>query len=246
MAANSPPPARTDWAYFLDVDGTLIAIADRPDAVSVDETLLDLIARLYRISGGAVALISGRAIADLDQLLTPLRLPSAGQHGLERRGADGRIWRHEAPPGVKDAIKAALAPVVARHSGLLLEEKGQTLALHYRAAPQLASYVHRVMARLAREAGAGLEVQRGKRVAEIKPAGHDKGTAVTAFLSATPFKGRRPVFIGDDANDEHGFAEVNRMGGISIRVGGGKSCARYRLPDVAAVRSWLDIGLEER
>jgi trehalose 6-phosphate phosphatase len=243
MAAHYPPPARTDWAYFLDVDGTLIAIADRPDAVSIDATLLDLIARLYETSGGAVALISGRAIADLERLLAPLRVPMAGQHGLEWRDAEGRVWTHQAPAGVKETIKETLAPIVARHSGLLLEEKGLTLALHYRRAPQLASYVHQVMARLAHEANAGLEVQRGKRVAEIKPAGYDKGTAVTAFLSAPPFKGRHPVFIGDDANDEHGFAEVNRMGGISIRVGAGRSCARYRLPDVAAVRSWLNGGM---
>jgi trehalose 6-phosphate phosphatase len=245
VAAYPPPPAHVDWAYFLDVDGTLIAIADRPDAVAVDASLLDLIERLYQASGGAVALVSGRAIADLQQLLAPLHVPMAGQHGLERRDAEGRLWTYEAPPGVKESIKAALAPVVARHPGLLLEEKALTLALHYRAAPQLASYVHRLMARLAREANAGLEVQRGKRVAEIKPAGYDKGSAVTAFLSAPPFRGRQPVFIGDDANDEHGFAEVNRMGGISIRVGAGKSCATYRLPNVAAVRSWLNGSLDK-
>lgn len=245
MAPLDPPPARRDLAYFLDVDGTLIAIADRPDAVDVDQALLDLIARLHETSGGAVALISGRAIADLERLLAPLRVPMAGQHGLERRDGAGQMWAYAAPHGVKEAIKAALAPVLARHPGLLLEEKGSTLALHYRSAPQLASYAHRLMGRLAREADAGLEVQRGKRVAEIKPAGYDKGTAVMAFLSTAPFKGRQPVFIGDDANDEHGFAEVNRLGGISIKVGAGKSCAQYRLPDVAAVRAWLDIGPEE-
>lgn len=246
MLTNVPPSAEPDWAYFLDVDGTLINIADTPDAVFVDKTLLDLIARLYEATNGAVALVSGRSIADLDERLAPLRLPTAGQHGLERRDPDGHTWTHVTPPEVKAAIKAALTPVLARYPGLLLEEKGVTLALHYRQAPQLASYVHRLMTSLARDSRASLEVQGGKRVAEIKPSGFDKGTAISAYLSTSPFQGRRPVFIGDDANDEHGFAEVNRMGGISIRVGPGKSCARYRLADVADVRSWLNAGVEAR
>ncbi len=238
-----PPPPRLDWAYFLDVDGTLIDIADTPDAVHVDDALLALIARLQRASGGAVALVSGRALSFLDHRLGALHLPVAGQHGLERRDASGRVWMHAAPPAARSAIKAALAPVLARHPGLLLEDKGLTLALHYRLAPQLASYAHRLMARLAAAANAGLEVQRGRRVAEIKPAGMDKGAAVAAYLAEPPFARRRPVFIGDDLNDEHGFAEVNRLDGISIKVGKGASCARYRLADVAAVRRWLGEAL---
>ena len=238
-----PPPPRLDWAYFLDVDGTLIDIADTPDAVHVDDALLALIARLQRASGGAVALVSGRALSFLDHRLGALHLPVAGQHGLERRDASGRVWMHAAPPAARSAIKAALAPVLARYPGLLLEDKGLTLALHYRLAPQLAAYAHRLMARLAAAANAGLEVQRGRRVAEIKPAGVDKGAAVAAYLAEPPFARRRPVFIGDDLNDEHGFAEVNRLDGISIKVGKGASCARYRLADVAAVRRWLGEAL---
>ena len=239
MRARFPPAPSFDWAYFLDVDGTLLDIADTPNAVYVDTAMLDLIARLYRESGGAMALVSGRAISDLEKLLGTLRLPLAGQHGLERRDAAGRLWMHAAPPAAKCAIKEALAPVLQRHPGLLLEDKGLTLALHYRLAPHLASYAHRLMGRLAEDAGAGLEVQLGKRVAEVKPSGIDKGTAVAEYLLESPFKGRRPVFIGDDLNDEHGFAEVNKLDGISIKVGNGVSCARYRLPDVAAVRRWL-------
>ena len=241
--AGLPPEPRLAWAYFLDVDGTLIDIADTPDAVRVDTALLDLIARLQRASGGAVALVSGRALSFLESRLGTLRLPLAGQHGLERRDAAGRIWIHAAPPAAKSAIKAALAPVLVRHPGLLLEDKGLTLALHYRLAPHLAAYAQRLMARLADEAGAGLEVQRGKRVAEIKPAGVDKGSAIAQYLTEPPFKRRRPVFIGDDRNDEHGFAEVNKLDGISIKVGRGKSCARFRLRDVAAVRRWLGKAL---
>lgn len=241
---DSPPAPRLDWAYFLDVDGTLIDIADTPDAVRVDTALLDLIARLQHASGGAVALVSGRALSFLQNRLGSLHLPLAGQHGLERRDAAGRVWIHAAPLAAMSAIEEALAPVLARHPGLLLEDKGLTLALHYRLAPHLAAYAHRLMARLAGEAGAGLEVQRGRRVAEIKPSGIDKGTAVAEYLAESPFRGRRPVFIGDDLNDEHGFAEVNKLDGISIKVGKGGSCARFRLRDVAAVRRWLGDALK--
>lgn len=238
-----PPPPQLDWAYFLDVDGTLIDIADTPDAVCVDAAVLDLIARLHQASG-AVALVSGRALSFLDARLGTLRLPVAGQHGLERRDASGRLWIHAAAPDAKFAIKEALAPVLARHPGLLLEDKGLTLALHYRQAPQLAAYAHRLMNRLARSSGAALEVQRGKCVAEVKPSGVDKGTAVAAYLTERPFRGRRPVYIGDDFNDEHGFAKANQLNGVSIKVGKGASCARYRLPEVAAVRHWLEDALQ--
>ncbi|OHC70265.1 MAG: trehalose-phosphatase [Rhodocyclales bacterium RIFCSPLOWO2_02_FULL_63_24] len=239
-----PPAPCADWAFFLDVDGTLLEIADRPSAVRVDMPLLELIGQLYRTSGGAVALVSGRSISDLENLLGSLRLPIAGQHGLERRDAAGRLWIHAAPPGAKCAIKEALTPVLARHPGLLMEDKGLTLALHYRLAPHLAAYAHRLMARLMEEAGGGLELQRGKRVVEVKPAGIDKGSAVAEYLAEPPFLGRHPVFIGDDLNDEHGFAEVNRMEGTSIKVGGGVSCARYRLSGVVAVRHWLTAALK--
>jgi trehalose 6-phosphate phosphatase len=239
-----PPAHCAECAFFLDVDGTLLEIADTPSAVRVDMELLELIGRLSRVSGGALALISGRSISDLEELLGAQRIPLAGQHGLERRDAAGRLWIHAAPPAAKCSFKEALAPVLARHPGLLLEDKGLTLALHYRLAPHLAAYAHRLMARLMGEAGGGLELQKGKRVIEIKPAGIDKGTAVAEYLAESPFRGRHPVFIGDDLNDEHGFAEVNRVGGISIKVGPGASCARYRLPHVAAVRHWLNEALK--
>ena len=238
-----PPAPRLAWAYFLDIDGTLIEFAATPDAVHIDAVLLALIAGLQRASGGALALVSGRALSFMQRRLG-LGLPLAGQHGLERRDAAGRLQTHKAPDAARRAIKAALAPVLARHPGLLLEDKGLTLALHYRRAPHLAAYAQRLMAQLAETAGAGLEMQRGRLVAEIKPAGINKGTAVAAYLTEPPFKGRRPVYIGDDLTDEQGFATVNRLGGISIKVGSGKSCARFRLRDVAAVRRWLAGALE--
>lgn len=238
-----PPPPQKEWAYFLDVDGTLIDIAESPDAVQVDQVLLDLIDRLSHATGGAVALVSGRSISDLQSLIGTLHVPLAGQHGLERRDACGRLWMHAAPPATKCAIKETLAPVLKRHPGLLLEDKGLTLALHYRKAPQLATYAQRLLSRLVSAADGGLELQHGKCVVEIKPAGRDKGGAVAEYLAEEPFRSRRPVFIGDDLNDEHGFAEVNRLNGISIKVGKGPSCARYRVADVAEVRQWLETTL---
>lgn len=239
-----PPRPSIEWAYFLDVDGTLLDIADTPGAVQVDMALLDLIARLHGASGGAMALVSGRSLSDLESMLDLPRLPMAGQHGLERRDIAGRLWIHAAPPTAKCAIQEALVPVLARHHGLLLEDKGLTLALHYRLAPHLAAYAHRLMAGLLNAAGGGLEIQRGKRVVELKPAGIDKGTAVAEYLTEPPFRGKRPVFIGDDLNDERGFAVVNQLDGISIKVGKGGSCAHFRLPDVAAVRRWLGEALQ--
>lgn len=244
--SRRPPPASLNWGYFLDVDGTLVNIADTPQSVVVDPALLDLIERLHGASCGAVALISGRMISDLENHLRLPNISLAGLHGLERRDSTGRLWIHAAPPDSKQAMKQALAPILADHPGLLLEDKGLTLALHYRMAPHLASFVHKTMRRLLDSLGLGLglELQFGKRVVEIKPAGIDKGTAVAEYLTESPFRGRRAVFIGDDLNDEHGFTEVNRLDGISIKVGRGASCARFRLPDVAAVRQWLGQALQ--
>lgn len=241
---HTPPAASLQWAFFLDVDGTLIGFADTPDAVQVETALLDLIDSLHRHTAGALALVSGRMLADLQERIGLRQLPMAGLHGLERRDSMGRLRIHAAPPATKSAIQEAFAPILARHPGLLLEDKGLTMALHYRRAPALAGYVHRVMARFAQASGEGLELQRGKYVVEIKPAGIDKGSAVIEYLAEFPFKGRCPVFIGDDLNDEHGFAEVNKQNGISIKVGKGPSCARYRLPDVASVHQWLGSALK--
>ena len=236
---KKPPPAELNWAYFIDVDGTLIEIAETPGGVLVDAALVELIEQFSRACGGALALVSGRSIANLDGLIACPQLPMAGLHGLERRDAGGRRTTLATVFAAKEAIKMALVPVLERHPGLLLEDKGLTLALHYRSAPTLAAYVHRLMARLVHLGGDGLELQRGKRVVEIKPAGIDKGSAIDAYLAEPPFCARRPVFIGDDLNDEHGFAAVNRRDGISVKVGKGASCARFRLPDVQAVRRWL-------
>jgi trehalose 6-phosphate phosphatase len=234
-----PPAPRAEWAYFLDLDGTLLELADDPGGVRVDATVFELISAWHRRTAGAVALITGRAIADIDTLLDGLRLPVAGQHGTERRDAAGRITHHAFPAERLEWARARLDEGLAGRSGLLLEHKGLSLALHYRRAPRLGGYAHRLMRSVASHVGAQFCVQPGKRIVELKPAGKDKGVAVLEFMAEEPFRGRTAVFVGDDFTDEFGFTTVNRLGGHSIKVGPGRTKARWRLRDVAAVRAWL-------
>lgn len=235
----TPPAARPEWAYFLDVDGTLIDLAASPDAVKVDARLLALLRKLQVACGGALALVSGRQLSNLETLLGDFRPPSAGQHGLERRTANGAVRAHREGLAAQREIARRLRPVLERHPGLLLEDKGLCLALHYRRAPRLASYVHRLMREFVAESVGTLSLQSGKCVAEIKPAGVDKGTAIAEFMAEAPFRGRRPVFLGDDRTDEDGFRAVNRMGGVAVKVGRGRTAAGYHLRNVGAARAWL-------
>lgn len=238
MTAPVPAPEHT-WAYFFDIDGTLAELADTPGGVRLDAGLRTLIQRLHAATGGAVALISGRALPDIDGLMEGVRLPAAGQHGTERRDAAGHITHHAVPTDKLDRAHARLAQAVAGHPGLLLEHKGLSLALHYRRAPRLGGYAHRLVRSVLPELNGNYCVQAGKRIVEIKPAGKDKGGAVLEFMAEEPFRGRPAVFVGDDLTDEYGFAAVNRLKGYSIKVGPGRTAARYRLPNVAAVRAWL-------
>jgi trehalose 6-phosphate phosphatase len=240
--AASPPAPRPDWAYFFDIDGTLLDLSDSPTGASLDVDLRRIIEELYRATGGAVALISGRSIADIDRLMPDIRLPVAGQHGIERRDAAGRISRHPFPAQDLDWVRRELAAAVAPHRGLVLEDKGLSLALHYRRAPRLGGFAHRLVRSMAARIGARYCVQTGKRIVEMKPAGKDKGVAVQEFMQEEPFRGRTPVFVGDDITDEYGFATVNRLRGHSLKVGPGRTAARWRLPNVRTVRAWLELG----
>lgn len=243
--AVSLPLPRADWAYFFDIDGTLVDFAPRPSGVKLDAELRDLIERLYRTAGNAVALISGRSIRDVDQLFPHARLPAAGQHGTERRDAQGQVSQHPFPIEGLVIARARLTAVAARHPGLWLEDKGLSLALHYRGAPGLAADAHRLMDEVLAEAGPVFCVLTGKGIVELKPAGRDKGVAVQEFMQEQPFRGRLPVFVGDDATDEYGFKMVNQLGGYSVKVGSGETDAGWRLRDVRAVRAWLARGLAE-
>lgn len=227
-------------ALFLDIDGTLLELAAHPAAVTVDPALAHLLRGLYHQTAGAIALISGRTVADADLLFAPLRFCVAGQHGAERRDFAGRLHLH-APPvdGLRRAAKR-LRGLVCQHPGLVLEEKGMNIALHFRGAPMLEAELVQLLGQLVSELGQDFELQAGKMVLEIKPTGRDKGTAIEEFMQEHPFRGRMPIFIGDDLTDEYGFALVNRLGGHSIKVGPGESAARWRLADATAVRDWLD------
>lgn len=235
-----PPPLAADCALFLDIDGTLLELAPTPHRVEVDADITTLLPALVRHLHGAVALITGRSVADADRLFPSLALPVAGQHGLERRAADGSVHVHVVPSAALAALRDDLAGFARRHDGLWLEDKGATLALHYRLAPRLASHVHRtVAARLEASGAAGLALQAGKSVVEIRPDGRDKGSAIREYMDEPPFAGRVPVFVGDDRTDEHGFAAVMRAGGWAVKVGPGPTRARFRLRDVKGVRAWL-------
>ena len=233
-----PEPA-PGWAFFLDVDGTLLEHAEHPQAVHVSAELRGLLERLLAVAGGAVALISGRSVEDIEGLFAPLAVPVAGQHGTERRAASGALYRHAPPLEQLGRAAAELVRLTAAHSQLVFENKGMTLALHFRRAPELAGLVAREMHAIGERLGDAFELQAGKLVYEIKPSGKDKGSAIAEFMGETPFKGRLPVFLGDDLTDEQGFAVVNKLGGHSIKVGSGVSRARWRLESAAAVHAWL-------
>lgn len=233
-----PPAAAADWAWFLDVDGTLIDIAATPSAIFMPAELPPLLQRLADAHDGAVALVSGRALDNLRQLVAPFDPPAAGLHGLEWRDAAGTIRRLALPPGLDD-IRDRLRREAERLTGLLLEDKGLAVALHYRQAPQLAEHVMQI-ARMALLDHPEYGLVAGKMVVEIKPRGTDKGAAVAAFMQTAPFVGRRPVFVGDDVTDEDGFAAANRLGGLSVLVGPPRETqARHNLPDIEACRIWL-------
>jgi trehalose 6-phosphate phosphatase len=227
------------WAIFLDIDGTLLEHVDRPDAIRPDAALGKLLAELDEVTGSALALISGRPVAELDALFAPLQLAVAGQHGIERRDARRTMHRHPFPLEPLRRAVRQLGEFAAGHAGLLLEDKGHSLALHYRLAPELAGTAREAVNKALAGLGSEFEMQSGKLVFEIKPGGRDKGTAIEEFTGEPPFAGRVPVFIGDDASDEYGFAIVNRAGGHSIKVGPGASIASGRLADAGAVRKWL-------
>jgi trehalose 6-phosphate phosphatase len=234
------PEWRDDWALFLDVDGTLLEIAETPTAVRVPEQATRVLAGLQRRLHGAVALVSGRSIAELDGLFVPLRLPTAGVHGAERRDASGTVYRRADGEALAPA-RELLAAWSSAHAGVLVEDKGVALALHYRGAPELETAARRIAAQALAAVGPAFCIQEGKKVLEIKTKSNGKGDAIAAFMREPPFHGRVPVFIGDDLTDEDGFDVVNRFGGHSIGVGlDRKTSARWQIRSERDVLSWLE------
>jgi trehalose 6-phosphate phosphatase len=240
-AVLSEPLRPSELAFFLDVDGTLLEIAAAPDAVVVDTELLTMLRALTLASGGAVALVSGRAITTLDELFGPMMLPCAGLHGFERRSANGSYLRKPLPPGdLLNEARQELAALLVRYPDLLIEDKRFALALHFRKMPLLESVLVEEVAAIVARLGPEFELQRGRCVAEIRPARASKAGAVADFMSEPPFHGRRPVCLGDDLTDECAFEWVNAAGGLSIAVGVARdSVAQAHLHSVAAARLWL-------
>ena len=234
------PPITANTALFLDFDGTLVEIAAQPEDVQIPPNLLATLAALHDRLGGALALVSGRRLSDIDGFLTPLRFPAAAEHGAQRRGADQQLSSFPAP--CLQQARLAAEGLLVRHPGLRLEQKHLALTLHYRHAPELEGLCLQVM-RAAVERSVGLDLMQGKCVLDVRPSGVSKGTAIAAFMSEAPFAGRLPVFAGDDTTDEDGFEQVQRLGGHAIKVGGGPSVARHRCDSVTALAAWLQLPL---
>jgi trehalose 6-phosphate phosphatase len=238
-----PPPPPLDVAgdaLFLDFDGTLVELADTPGAIRVAPDLLPLLERLRQALDGRVAIVSGRAIADLERHLPDAGIAFSGSHGLELRFADGTRLPLSVPIGLDD-VRAEVERFAAPVPGLIVEGKPAGIALHYRLAPDHGARAEAYVAALAR--ARGFAVQRGAMVIELRPGGATKGDALKAFMTEPDFAGARPWFVGDDLTDEHAFEAAAASGGAGILVGPAReTAARYRLDSVGAVAGWLRRG----
>lgn len=230
----------SDWALFLDVDGTILCFADTPNGVAPSVRVSQILQKITECLEGAVALISGRTIDNLDHLFAAQKLPAAGLHGLERRDSGGHLHvLGEAE--TLEHLRPSLTNLADSNAGVILEDKGRALAIHYRRAQDAAEGIRQRVDDLVRSSAGDLMVIHGKMVSEIKPRHADKGSAIRAFMGEAPFAERVPVFIGDDVTDEDGFAAVNALKGYTIHVGDtATTVAHYRLSDVDEVVDWLE------
>jgi len=237
------PPDSRIWlrqaALFLDIDGTLLDLAPTPEGVQVPSALPAALRALKLGLGGALALVSGRPLGDIDRLF-PDRFDAAGTHGAEWRlggSAQGTPLHTAAELAL---VAALLRDGLNRLPGVRLEHKPLALALHYRAAPRWEAETQALAAQAVQTLGPAYRLQAGKAVVEILPAEAGKGSAIQRFMKHPPYAGRTPIFVGDDLTDEDGFAAVNALGGLSIRVGtGAGSQACYGLPGPPELRDWL-------
>lgn len=234
-----PDTAGRPWTLLLDVDGTLLEFADDPAAVFVEPALHELLRALHRALGGALALVSGRQLADIDRLFGEPGWVAVGLHGLQRRDADGDVHAQDINPAQRSQLQRAVRELVARHPAVRVEDKGAAIALHCRRVPALWPTLQLACLALLPTLP-GYELQPGNLVLEFKPVGSDKGQAVRNLL-ATPWgAGRMPVYLGDDLTDEHAFAAVNATAGISVRVGmRTPTLAHFTLSGPRAAHAWL-------
>lgn len=225
-------------ALFLDLDGTMIDIAPRPDDVVAPKQLVRTLGALQRQLSGALAVISGRPIAAIDALLAPVQLPAAGVHGAEIRFGD-QLGVHRAAPPIPSGVRWLLAPL-ASVPGVVIEDKTVAIAVHFRQAPEAAERVaESVGAAVAAHKADQLTIVPGKCVYEIKHSRFSKGTAVAEFMARQPWEGRRPVFVGDDVTDEAAFAVLPKWNGKGLAVGQDRPGAVARFRTAAEVRDWL-------
>ncbi len=230
------PTITLHTALFLDFDGTLVELAATPSLVHVSADVIVSLSTLQLKLEGALALVSGRSLGNLDAFVHPLRVAAAGEHGSQRRGANGHLSL-VAPAELGTAIAAGQALVLA-HPALLLERKTNGISLHYRQAPELENICIAALQAAIQHIN-NLELIRGKCVVEVKPKAANKGTAIADFMQEAPFARRQCIFAGDDTTDESGFAAVQSMGGYGIKVGPGPTAARYRCASVTDLASWL-------
>ena len=238
MDAEPPPLAHGD-ALLIDFDGTLTELADSPDAVTVPAGLHVLLNDLHTLLDGALAVITGRTLESLDRHLGPSAFPAAGIHGSQLRLAGGQVVN---APQVLEGVASQLRQAFDSRSGILVEDKGAAVAVHFRHAPHLAQDVEHALLELVRHAD--VSIVHGKLVVEARPRAADKGTALRQLLCHPPFAGRLPVFAGDDTADEDAFAVAQELGGHGIKVGAGDSVARFHLPGPGAVHNWLQRSRE--
>jgi len=234
----APETPRERVAMFLDMDGVLAPLAPTPDSVVADPRRTAVIARLVKALEGRVAIVSGRTLDEIDRIADHASPAAAGVHGLVRRRANGEETTFTPSPGVARAAEAVIA-FAAERPGLLVEQKGVAVGIHYRQSPQYEAEVLALADDLA--ATHDLSIQPGVLVVELKTPGADKGAAVTAFMAEPPFRGARPIMLGDDLTDEHGFLAAEALGGYGVLVGPPRAtAARYGLSGPDAVLDWLD------
>jgi trehalose 6-phosphate phosphatase len=232
-------------ALFLDLDGTLIDIAATPDGVSVPEGLAALLRRLVRNLGGALAILTGRPIDDVDRLLAPMVPVAAGVHGAELRSLPhGKIVCQAVP--IDDEIVQAVHRLASKYSGTIVETKRASVALHYRQAPAVVSQLEAALMRILAEGPDHLILARGRQVLEIVPRHVSKGAALETIMGLPAFAGRRPIMIGDDIPDISAFEAADRLGGRGLKVAGEQfSRGEAQFSGPAEVRAWL-VSLAER
>lgn len=239
ISLPAPKPLRLgETALFLDLDGTLAPIAARPQDVMSSARLTGLLEQLNKRLDGRLAVISGRTLEDIDRILEGRITSVSAVHGLVRRDSAGRLRTPEPHPGMRRAVDA-LQAFAARDPGLLVEEKGASVALHFRLARARALDARALARRVA--ADTGLTLQEGDMVEELRMPGPSKGDAVQEFMETPAFRDATPVFVGDDATDEHGFAAAARLGGFGVLVGHPREThARFSLRNVEDVLAWLE------